>query len=156
MKIQTSTQDEFHGHHVLYLNSLAACANPKSVPNGELGPGSFLQAAEIDYWKPTVTASASFPVVVRRYMADKSNLREEGLIWLSIPGYSPSLCGRQGCGKDLLQAFPRHSQSGAESNDSGIQACQCSTPAFTHKHRVPLPRKWRPLQWGGVFPFQLI
>lgn len=83
-KIQTSTQDEFHGHHVLYLDSLAACANPKSVPNGELGPGSFLQAAEIDYWKRTVTASASFPVVVRRYMADKSNLREEGLIWLAI------------------------------------------------------------------------
>lgn len=127
----------------------------KVCPKWELGPGSFLQAAEIDYWKRTVTASASFPVVVRRYMADKSNLREEGLIWLSIPGYSLSLCGRQGCGKDLLQAFPRHSQSGAESNDSGIQACQCSTPASTHKHQVPLPRKWRPYS-GWVFSFQLI
>lgn len=89
-----------------------------------------------------------------RYTADKSNLRKEGLVCLPIPGYGPSLCRKQS-GRDLLLSFPWHSQSGAESNDSGIQACLCSLQFPTHKHQVLLPRKWRPSS-GWAFPFQLI
>lgn len=41
-----------------------------------------------------VMDAPSFPVVVVKH-PDKSSLREKGFIWLTVPGYSPSLLGSQ-------------------------------------------------------------
>lgn len=48
---------------------------------------------------PSVTygGSVSFPVTVAKY-PDKSNLKKKELIWLPVPGYSPSSWGSGGAG----------------------------------------------------------
>lgn len=48
---------------------------------------------------PSVTydGSVSFPVMVIKY-SDKSNLKKKELIWLPVPGYSPSSWGSRGAG----------------------------------------------------------
>lgn len=66
--------------------------------------------------------------------SDKNNLGEKRLVWLSIPGHSPSSWRGQG-GRNLKQSVISHPLSGAESKEPA------RVPhAYTFQN--PLPRGW--------------